>query len=1585
MNRFWKKLLSFGLIISMLLTGLPLAGAVAGDEEFPPATGTSLVDWNALLGQEGRAAALPEEGTYAPHRLLVTHKDDGTRNAAAYRNSSIIGSSTLFSLPMPQEMQEVATMNADEDAMVTCTIVNLKPKSDMLAVMNDLSEQEGVLAVEFDRLCTLGDEPTNPAGPTEATPFAPDRDPLVAQQTWLDRMGATKAWDMVTAKGKVPGAGVVVAVLDTGITTKHPDLKDNIEPGGLQFSATEEGGDVVISDVIKDGNGHGTHVSGIIAGAKNGTGITGVAYGAKILPIKVVNDLGQGYVSSIIQGMLYAAGLVDKNGTSTSDGAPRCQIANMSLGADNGHPEFFYELAIDMVRDRGILVVVAAGNEGTATSYVDPANPYAQYTAPAYIPAAFTVMAMQETPRKNGDYLTYFSNWDSDPYEGAEYALMAPGSDMLSSLNEAGGYYGQSSGTSMSSPAVAGAAALVLSANPGYGVSDLWSVLATSGKKLQGKTDAAGEKYYYHTLDVAAALNTTPKTVKSAVKGEAEGYWTEAPGFNIAPVLVLPIDGSLPKVKLKLRGFDNTAYGITASSHDLTEAKGITYLSPGEQAEMTFTLKEMPDLADGCFETAITINWLNRDGSEGSEIVEVMLILQQAARVEDMLDADGALTKGGNTIFVIDEPTTIDVNIPKKSAADGDAEDEETAIFWNGLFYFTDEGSLEVTGKTELVLWGAHMLNPQLSGNVSLAGATVKGTGIRGASVMDVKKIEGSNIDTYPRLDLTAERIEKSTIAHCVDSEITAGSIVNSTFAENYDAMGGPVTEPLHITVTDPAYEGSDTEDPTGFYGNAVQGPVAVYTGVETPDVETPAVENPDTADYFATALNCYYLPAAMEGDNEHGLGVAKDDAIINVLACAEDSTVYIEGESEGDRPAMLKDCPAFVISTKRVEGEDAVVLDDIHMKYQLETEFSRDISGTPPMTQTRLMTGEKALPTTLAYKSMFPPYGNSLTEGLEWADDGKSCTYWVHTAALNAGVDDFYALTNLPVPVQYDLRNPIHNKESSALAFLDVTCKREGDGFVITWDPIGPELSTIAYGAVALSHGTDTPTIIELTPADIKARKTVIPVETVAPNEGTQYSFTVVLTTEKPKEEDFPDMATIAENLPATGPKMAFGGATYYEPYETPYDDISLRDSAGNEFTTLNISGTETATFTLRAGRSFHLAKGLKITALFDSTALTLKSVEPAAKVFSGVAKDGDHWVAEIAPTSADKYILEGQTIATLTFQGKNVSHADVLMMISLTDFFNKNVLDKDEGLIAFSGFVTTTAVSTGGGGDYTPPKKDTTTQTLPDGTRVTTSKNADGSIQIIYVTPDGVKSTVKTPAKGESSTASISLPKNLDGKSVRVAIPMPEGSATTVAVLVGADGKEQVLPTSVWKDGVLTVPLTGSANLIIRDNAKTFSDIKAGDWFAADVAFVTSRELFQGTGKDSFAPNLPASRAMLFAVLQRLSGEAVAPKEGETWYDGAMVWAKEKGISDGTAPMENITRQQLAAMLYRYAGSPAATGGTAAFADSAKIADWAQSAMDWAVKTGILRGTDGNLNPEGQATRAEVAAMLTRFVTNP
>lgn len=239
-------------------------------------------------------------------------------------------------------------------------------------------------------------------------------------------------------------------------------------------------------------------------------------------------------------------------------------------------------------------------------------------------------------------------------------------------------------------------------------------------------------------------------------------------------------------------------------------------------------------------------------------------------------------------------------------------------------------------------------------------------------------------------------------------------------------------------------------------------------------------------------------------------------------------------------------------------------------------------------------------------------------------------------------------------------------------------------------------------------------------------------------------------------------------------------------------------------------------------------------------------------------------------------------------------------------------------------------------------------------------------------------------TTQKQDAVVIDIQMPETEE--TVKVEVPVDNASTGTVVVIVHEDGTEEIVKKTAATENGVQIEVSGNVTIKIVDNAKDFEDVGENYWGKDAVDFVSSRELFGGMTETEYAPEEDMSRAMLFTVLARLDGAESNGNNDGAWYEGSMSWAKEHGISDGTDPNGSITREQLATMLYRYAGEPAVSGGngTSGFTDSGEVSDWAAAAMQWAVERGIINGMDGALNPQGNATRGQVAAMLMRFVNS-
>lgn len=249
----------------------------------------------------------------------------------------------------------------------------------------------------------------------------------------ISRVNAHNAWSVTE------GAGVKVAVIDTGINYDHEDLKDNYA-GGVDFTYEMTG--------PMDGHGHGTHVAGIIAAARNGKGVVGVAPKAKIYSVRVLASNGSGDRSSVIEGIEWAI----KNGM---------QVINMSLGSPEKTEA--QEKAIKAAYKAGIIIVCSAGNRG----------PDGVMSYPGRYPETIAVAASDKR-----DKVAYFSS------RGKEVDVIAPGASIISTTMD--GEYGNKSGTSMASPHVAGIAALALSM--GYSADSVRIALKSTATPLPNLT-----------------------------------------------------------------------------------------------------------------------------------------------------------------------------------------------------------------------------------------------------------------------------------------------------------------------------------------------------------------------------------------------------------------------------------------------------------------------------------------------------------------------------------------------------------------------------------------------------------------------------------------------------------------------------------------------------------------------------------------------------------------------------------------------------------------------------------------------------------------------------------------------------------------------------------------------------------------------------------------------------------------------------------------------------------------------------------------------------------------------------------------
>ena len=350
-------------------------------------------------------------------------------------------------------------------------------------------------------------------------------------------------------------------------------------------------------------------------------------------------------------------------------------------------------------------------------------------------------------------------------------------------------------------------------------------------------------------------------------------------------------------------------------------------------------------------------------------------------------------------------------------------------------------------------------------------------------------------------------------------------------------------------------------------------------------------------------------------------------------------------------------------------------------------------------------------------------------------------------------------------------------------------------------------------------------------------------------------------------------------------------------------------------------------------------------------------------------------------------------------------------------------------------TGSVTLYAVSSGGGSSSSGSgKTDTTTTTKPDGTKVQTetkkdgtkiqtetkkdgstvktTTNPNGSSVTETKAADGSTGTVKTDKHGQTTaettlsskaiedakksgeavkapvevkatrnsdtapTVKIDLPAN--SGETKIEIPVDNVNTGTVAVLVHADGTEEIVKNSLPTEDGIQLTVNGGATVKIVDNSKDFIDTR-NHWAKDAIDFVSARGLVNGMSATIYAPNASTTRAQLWTILARQNNADL--NGGNTWYEKAQLWSKDKGVSDGANPNGTIDRAQMVTMLWRAAGQPTA-GGTANFTDVPADSYYA-NAVSWAVEGGITTGIGGGrFDPNSTCTRGQIATFLWRAV---
>jgi subtilisin family serine protease len=421
----------------------------------------------------------------AQERVVVRRGKEIVVSYSPRRNSSAVGAYAVRHLRLPDGLKVREVMSHGSIAVVSSvSTVNALSAGKVEVDMEDVARECARIHAANRGL------PIHCEANLVRTASRLPNDPGLGNLYGLTRMNASNAWDITTGS-----PSVTVAVIDTGVEYNHADLQDNIivNTGETPGNGIDDDTNGYVDDYFgydfysEDGNpadehGHGTHCAGIVgARGDNGRGVVGITWNVGILPVRVLGADGSGSDADVAAGMYYAI-------------ARGASVLSLSLGG----PFFSAVLddAVQYARDRGVLVVAAAGNDYGQNLDVEPAYPASL--------SYDNMVAVAATDPSDG--LAYFSN-----YGPSSVHVAAPGQGILSTY--LGGQFAYMSGTSMATPYVAGVAALMKSAKPSLGYMDIKSGLIAASDPidaLQGKVVANGRVNAYRAVMTALSAEISP-------------------------------------------------------------------------------------------------------------------------------------------------------------------------------------------------------------------------------------------------------------------------------------------------------------------------------------------------------------------------------------------------------------------------------------------------------------------------------------------------------------------------------------------------------------------------------------------------------------------------------------------------------------------------------------------------------------------------------------------------------------------------------------------------------------------------------------------------------------------------------------------------------------------------------------------------------------------------------------------------------------------------------------------------------------------------------------------------------------------
>ena len=508
-----------------------------------------------------------------------------------------------------------------------------------------------------------------------------------------------------------------------------------------------------------------------------------------------------------------------------------------------------------------------------------------------------------------------------------------------------------------------------------------------------------------------------------------------------------------------------------------------------------------------------------------------------------------------------------------------------------------------------------------------------------------------------------------------------------------------------------------------------------------------------------------------------------------------------------------------------------------------------------------------------------------------------------------------------------------------------------------------------------------------------------------------------------------------IANGAVTASPASAAAGETVTLTV-TPNSGYQLNTLTTTPALTLSGSGN-TRTFTMPAS---NVTVSATFTATSSSSALTgYVSIvgEPwVGETLTAVVRNTNNTGILRYQWSADNVYISGETSSSLVLTGYEVGKIIRCVVTSTVqtgsisgrfwttvDYYNNRYSPAESPSNNNTG--TNQSGNTQKEDDFTLESPIFTTATNADGTKTTTIIQPDGSSGLVMLTSYGTVSSASMtfstsafgtalrtgsaltlpasvqPSRSAGSAAPVRIVLPQSTASVNVKIPVSQMTAGTVAVMENYFGPDTVIRSSVSESNGVLFKLMGSAVVKIVDNSRSFQDVSDGAWYANAVKWAASREVMNGVSAQRFDPQGTVNRAMMAQMLFNFDGaentgivSQFSDVSSKDWYAASVSWAVKSGIArsygNRFGAEDALTREDMALMLYNYAKAKGyntyANGNLSAFSDNGGISDWASAAMQWAVGTGLITGTQNGtrmvvLDPQGTVTRAQLATIMQRF----